>query len=59
MSQRCTAKPGASARDLFIRDLFIGGQLEKDIQLLWENLKKKYCFFLIKKSGKANKIPKI
>ena len=41
MSRRCTAKPRASARDLFIRDLIIGGNFEKDIQLLWENLKKK------------------
>ena len=30
MSRRCTARPGASARDLFIRDLFIGGNFEKD-----------------------------
>ena len=28
MSRRCTAKPGPSARDLFIRDLFIGGKFE-------------------------------
>ena len=41
MSRRCKAKPRASARDLFIRDLFIGGKFEKD---LWKNLKKRYCF---------------
>ena len=40
MSWRCTAKPGASSRDLFIRDLFIGGKFEKDIQLPSENMKK-------------------
>ena len=46
MSRRCPAKPGATARDLFIRDLFIGGKFEKDIQLLWENLKKSIVFKL-------------
>ena len=34
MSRRCITKPLASARDLFIRDLFIGGNLRK-IQLLF------------------------
>ena len=62
MSRRCTAKPGASAHDLFIkknlfiRDLFIGETFEKDIQLLWENLKKSIGFKL-KNQKKANEIP--
>ena len=51
MSRRCTAKPGASARDLFIRDLFRGGKFKKDIQLFWENLKKKSIVLKIKKKN--------
>ena len=49
----CTAKPGASARDLFIRDLFIRGKFEKDSATIYRwsatfgELEKKYCFFFL------------
>ena len=39
MSRRCTAKPEASARDLFIRDLFIGGKFENIVYKLKYQIK--------------------
>ena len=43
MSRRCTTKPGSSARDLFKRDLFIGGTIEKD-SARWK-IRERFSYF--------------